>query len=134
MKIIVGSDNEAKLIRQFILGIHELGIIDFMEKQDGECNKFPKEQYLNTDDYRALEEAISGEQISIEVDLSEEGIYYEEDDFVVGTCSVCKGETSGRMDGLDRLTYDDYQHMMSPEGMKGWKCEDCFGKDRDLNG
>jgi len=73
LKIIVANENEHKLVQQFLFAIHELGMIDLMKEED---HQDPHEHFIDSDGYRTLEAAISGEQIKVEVDPLEKRIEY----------------------------------------------------------
>lgn len=130
MRIIVQNQAEEELMHKFLSAIHELGIIDLMEEEDGKENRL--EQILNADDYRILSEAISGDQVSVSVEREEKELYYDEAEFITGTCTKCGEQTQGLYDAFS-VTYADAIQMQSTEGQKNWRCYDCREKEGTLS-
>ncbi|PZM62593.1 hypothetical protein [Paenibacillus dendritiformis] len=122
MKIVVANESEARLMRDYLTTMHELGIIDLMEEEDG---SHPDEQVLNANDYRAIRDAVAGDQIKVVVDAEEDDICYEDNDFIVGTCIRCGTETQGLIDP-ETVTYERYLKMM--DNQKDWHCYECQRK------
>ncbi|WP_238649741.1 hypothetical protein [Paenibacillus piscarius] len=122
MRIFVQNLEEVELISKLLSAVHELGVIDLMEEEDGKENGM--EQMLSADDYRILRETVSGDRVGIVMDANESLLYYDDAEFITGLCSKCGEQTQGLYDA-DLITYTEAIRMQSPEGQKNWRCYDC---------
>lgn len=122
MRIVVSNEQEADLIRRFLNDGHEHSIMDLLKS---EIAKYPDDQpELEGEDFRILAEAVFWGGPTIEIDLKEEELRFEDDDWVTGKCIHCGTHTIGSAND-EPLTYSGWKWLDSPETRVKWRCEEC---------
>ena len=118
MKIIVSSEAEKTLIKNFLELVHDedLGLL-----LSNACERL-EEYELNHIDLDFIENGLF--YAKIEVDPKVEAME-QSDDVMEGNCCVCGAKTCGTIDG-DDVSYEEYLHFI--DRPDEWYCESCFKK------
>lgn len=129
MKIIVNSEEEQSLMERFFGLIHEMELIDELEKLDEKtAEEWNDEQYITSLEYEFLRQAFFYPS-KIDIDKKEYPLTIEHDN-ISGQCVACGTITEGTIDGND-ITLEEFKDFNSEDTHKTWKCEACYLKERE---
>jgi DNA-directed RNA polymerase subunit RPC12/RpoP len=125
MKIIVNNEDEAKLIRDFLVFAHDMTATEAIEKLED-----PTDRALTSDQYFLIQTGLFDADLVIEVNKNEKHMTHEDTERITGVCIHCKAETTGLINDSD-VTFSEYIRLKSDKAKETWHCEDCQYKTEE---